>query len=79
MPNPDEAPSHEGDADDIGQPIATMSRLSAVMHLAWKSDDRAAYFKSDDLCPIALPWPTWTDMGSPQAITVTITPGDALN
>jgi len=88
MPNPDEAPSHEGDVDDVGarltsQPTAQCAvrtvLVRAVLHKSFASDDRAAYFKGDGLCPIALTWAVWTDMGRPQAITVTIEPGDALN
>ena len=102
MPNPDDAPSHEGHADDIGQapawageplpkatayvldrparPIGVRTRTRTVMRTAFMSEDRAAYFRSDteDLCPIALSWARWVEMGRPDRITVTIEPGDRL-
>lgn len=87
MPNPDEAPSHEGDVDDVGQahvakPTAGVrTRTRTVMARTVTDTERFAYFQSDTtaLSPIALDWSTYIDMGRPDRITVTIEPGDRLN
>lgn len=62
------------------EPLTTTEAALALLDAFWSSRGGGnATFGDDNGYSAVLPFDTWTAMGSPETVTVTVVPGDALN
>lgn len=61
--------------------MAALTQIQSVASFLWVSDDVVIFSYGGEDTPefLKVSDVTWRDMGKPETLTVTITPGDLLN
>ncbi len=65
----------------IGKKRPMLTKTVIIGSFLWAVDDNSVFSYGGDDTPTFFTIPTgaWEDMGKPERITITITPGDGLN
>ncbi len=61
--------------------MSALTKITTIGHFLWQVDANAVFSYGDDHTPtfFSIDATAWEDMGKPETITITITPGDELN